>query len=152
MPTFDDDGNYTPAPKELHQALVAMCQTAGFTTERTYTLLRQVIASIQLNEPEPLVFTLTIDGTIASLIDPEEPDDMPIAEAEGATPDEAVRNLMDKVTFDEDGAEGHLRRGNRRTQSSGLLHRPRSRDLRTALIEVRNNPLLADIRTTTTEA
>jgi hypothetical protein len=43
-------------------------------------------------------FTLTIDGGIASLIDPEEPSEMPIAEGFGATNDAAVADLCAKIT------------------------------------------------------
>jgi hypothetical protein len=47
-----------------------------------------------------LILDVERDGTLASLFDPDEPGSLPIAEATGATADEAVAELMRTVTFD----------------------------------------------------
>ena len=50
------------------------------------------------------ILTLIVEDGIATLIHPHAPRGMPLAEGFGATNDEAVADLIAKVTFDGKGA------------------------------------------------
>ncbi len=48
-----------------------------------------------------LILDVERDGTLASLFDADDPHSLPLAEATGNTPDEAVAELLRSGTFNE---------------------------------------------------